>query len=152
MDDTRALFLNFCSEITGYSPLELETTGLIDLYHKLIEEILAARLTDFYVFAKSVVDASGDVEATERILTSSSVFWPVVSSLINLWYLGNWTQLPDSWFAQTGLPTPGPGDAGRTHTPSSLAYIEQLSYRTADAHPPGAKATGFGTWGWQPAS
>ncbi len=150
MDDTRSLFLNLSSEITGYSPLELETTGLVDLYHELIEEILAARLADFYGFAKSVVDSSGALEETGRVMASSSVFWPVVSSLISLWYLGSWTQLSNEWYAQTGLPIPGPADAGRTHTPSSLAYIEQLSYRTADAHPPAAKATGFGTWGRQP--
>jgi hypothetical protein len=150
MDDSRSLFLNISSEITGYSPRELETTGLVDLYHELIEEILAARLTDFYGFAKSVVDSSGALEETGQVMASSSVFWPVVSSLISLWYLGSWTQLSNEWYAQTGLPIPGPADAGRTHTPSSLAYIEQLSYRTADAHPPAAKATGFGTWGWQP--
>ena len=152
MDDTRSLFLNLSSEITGYSSLELETTGLVDLYHALIEEILAAKLADFYGFAKSAIDSSGDLEETARVMASSSVFWPVISSLIGLWYLGSWTQLPNEWYAQTGLPLPGPAGAGRTHTPSSLAYIEQLSYRTADAHPPGAKATGFGTWGWQPAS
>src|SRR6266568_5519711 len=91
MDDTRSLFLNLSSEITGYSPLELETTGLVDLYHELIEEILAARLADFYGFAKSVVDSSGALEETGRVMASSSVFWPVVSSLISLWYLGSWT-------------------------------------------------------------
>ena len=161
MNEKRTLFLDFCSEITGYSPLELETTGLVDLYQELLEKILGARLSDFYVVAQSMVDASDDSYPTDAdpgkakklvsLLTSSTLFWPVAQALIRLWYLGYWTQLPNEWYAQAGLPLPGPTDAGRTHTPSSLAYIEQLSYRTADAHPPGAKPTGFGSWSWKPA-
>jgi len=150
MDDARMLFLNFCSAITGYSPLELETTGLVDQYRQLLEAILATQLDDFYRIAKSIAAVPGDPDAILRALDPAPLWWPVVSSLIGLWYLGSWTQLPNDWYAQVGLPVPGPEDAGRTQTPSSLAYIEQLSYRTADAHPPAAKATGFGTWGLQP--
>ncbi len=98
-------------------------------------------------------DLNDPGEREKRIRTSllpPSKFWPVVSSLIGLWYLGIWTQLPDSWYAATGLPIPGSNDPGSTHTPSQLAYIEQLSYRTADAHTPGAKPTGFGSWSTPP--
>jgi hypothetical protein len=151
MNSTRSLFIDFCSEITGYSPLELEGTGLVDLYQDLLGKILGRHVSDFYGLAKSLMDASGDREQAARTLLSSSPFWPVVSSLIGLWYLGAWTQLPNEWYAQAGLPIPGPADAGHPHTPSPQAYIEQLSFRTADAHPPGAKPTGFGSWGWKPA-
>jgi len=149
MNVTRPLFLEFCSKVTGYSQLELEATGLVDLYQDLWGKILGPKLADFYGFARSLVGMSSDREQTASLLTSS-VYWPAVSSLIGLWYLGSWTQLPNAWYAQVGLPVPGPTDAGSTHTPAPIAYIEQLSYRTADAHTPGTKPTGFGSWGLQP--
>jgi len=151
MNSKRSLFVDFCSEITGHSPLELEGTGLVDLYQDLLEKILGPHISGFYGLAGSLLKAPGDPEQAARTLLPSSPFWPVLSSLIGLWYLGTWTQLPNEWYAQASLPIPGPADAGRTHTPSRQAYIEQLSYTTADAHPPGAKPTGFGSWGWKPA-
>jgi hypothetical protein len=151
----RKSFLLICSEITGYSALELESTGLIDTYHQLLSEILGPKLIE--EFAQSIDEVlvthpnTPDRQAAvDRVLRPPSRFWPVISALVSLWYLGTWNQLPDSWYAAVGLALPGESDAGRTHVPSKLGYIEQLSYRTADAHPPGAKPTGFGSWGSKP--
>lgn len=151
MNATRSLFVDFCSIITGRSGLELLGTCLVDTYQDLLSQILGPKLSDFYDLASSVVKAPGDREEAAQAILPASTFWPVITSLMGLWYLGTWTQLPDQWYAQAGLPVPGLNDAGHTHTPSALAYIEQLSYRTANAHPPGAKPTGFGSWGLQPA-
>jgi hypothetical protein len=152
---SRKSFLLICSEITGYSGFELESTGLVDTYHQLLSEILGPKL--IREFAQSVdevlVTQSGTPDreaAVDRVLRPPSRFWPVISALVSLWYLGTWNQLPESWYAGVGLALPGEKDAGRTHVPSELSYIEQLSYKTADAHPPGAKPTGFGSWGWKP--
>ena len=148
----RKSFLLICSEITGYTSFELEGTGLVDSYHQLLRQILGPQVTE--EFAKSIdnvlVTEPDTVErqaAVERVLEPPSQFWPVISGLVSLWYLGTWNQLPDSWYAAVGLALPGKNDAGRTHVPSQLGYIEQLSYKTADTHPPGAKPTGFGSWG-----
>jgi hypothetical protein len=154
MDARRAVFLAFCAEITGFTPFDLEGTGVVDLYQRLIEEILGSELaSEFYRLAESIVsipDAAGREQAMRECFLPPSILWPVISGLIALWYLGTWTRLPDSWYAATGLPIPGPNDAGRTHTPSGLAYIEQLSYRTAGAHTPGVNPTGFGSWSSPP--
>jgi hypothetical protein len=154
MKSKRETFINFCAEITGYSGFDLEGTGNVDTFQQLMEAVLGPQLaSEFYQLAEDVVcvDDPANRENTIRdSFSPRSKFWPVVSSLIELWYLGVWTQLPDEWYAATGLPIPGPNDSGRTHTPSALAYIEQLSYRAADAHTPGAKPTGFGSWSTRP--
>jgi hypothetical protein len=154
MNPDRAVFLDFCSVITGYSNFILEGTGLVDTYQELIETVLGPKLSsEFYGLAKSVVSHPNIDERENQVRTSvlsSSTFWPVVSGLIALWYLGTWAQLPDRWYAAAGLPVPGPNDPGRTHVPTPGAYTEQLSYRTAVAHPPGAKPTGYGSWSTPP--
>lgn len=147
----REPFLSFCSEITGYSAFDLEGTGLVDAYRQLIEDVLGPQLTrelntlvDDVLFYPEGSKERDDV--FRQHLLAPSLFWPVVSALISLWYLGTWNQLPETWYAAVGMPMPGPHDAGRTHVPSMLSYIEQLSYRTASAHTPGAKPPGFGSW------
>lgn len=151
--DKRRAFLILSSELTGYSGLELEGTALVDSHQQLVSDVLGPQLTsEFYGLAEPIVNGP-DADFRQQKIRDTflpSKFWPVLSSLITLWYTGTWTQLPDSWYAAAGLPVPGPKDAGRTHTPSGLAYIEQLSYRAAEAHTPGAKPTGFGSWSVEP--
>ena len=99
--------------------------------------------SEFYGLAELVLHPPDPLDRENKIrevFVPHPVYRPVVFSLISLWYLGSWTQLPDSWYCATHLPAPGPNDPGRTHTPSELAYIEQLSYRTGDAHVPGRQA------------
>lgn len=153
MNDRRRIFINLSSELTGYSVVELEGTGLVDSYHELLGKILGPKLSfEFYHLAEAMMNLP-DTSSREqgiRDLFFPSNLWPLLSSLIALWYLGSWIQLPDSWYAAMDLPVPGPGDPGSSHTPSELAYIEQLSYRTAGAHTPGAKPTGFASWSIEP--
>jgi hypothetical protein len=153
MNTKRPIFLRFCSEITGYTCFKLEGTSLVDTYQKLLEDVLGSKLEEFYNLIESVVSLEKPEQREEKIsatLLPPSIYWPVVSGLISLWYLGYWSRLPDSWYLATGLPVPGPNDPGRTHVPSAAAYTEQLSYRTAGAHPPGAKPTGYGGWSIPP--
>lgn len=154
MNPHRALFREFCSVITGRSEFAVEGTGLVDSYQELMEKILGAALVaEFYAKMKEVVEKPGleaREEEAEASLSPSPIFGPIVRGLMSLWYLGLWNQLPNEWYAATGLPAPGPSDPGRTHVPSELAYVEQFSYPTAGAHPPGAKPTGFGSWSIPP--
>jgi hypothetical protein len=154
MNPQRQAFLVLCSDLTGYSCFELESTGLVDSYLELVTAILGSRGREFNALVESIAQITDEAQREAKIqaaLVPPSPHWPVVSGLMSLWYLGLWTQLPDSWYQESGLPLPGPKDPGRTHVPSSLAYIEQLSYRTAHAHPPGAKPPGFGSWSAAPA-
>jgi hypothetical protein len=154
MSARRAVFLKLSSVVAGYSEYELEGTGLIETYQRLIEDVLGPKLI-LECFARfesavSIDDIDKQEQAIRESLLAHPIFGPVVLGLVSLWYLGSWTQLADSWYAATGLGLPTASDAGRTHTPSQLAYIEQFSYRTASAHTPGAKPTGFGSWSYDP--
>jgi hypothetical protein len=151
----REPFLLICSEITGYSAVELESTGVVDTYCQLLPKILGPQLTQELATAVAAVlstrpDTAARQAALAAALRPPSRLWPVIAGLASLWYLGTWNQLPDSWYQAVALPRPGPQDAGRTHVPSQLAYIEQLSYRTAFAHAPGANPTGFNSWSQPP--
>jgi len=153
MNPRREAFLIFCSDITGFSCFELATTGLVETYRVLVDAVLGSRASEFNACIESIAalpDAAQREAKIRAMLLPSSLYWPVVSGLISLWYLGVWTQLPNRWYQEAGLPLPGPQDPGRTHVPSALAYIEQLSYRSAFAHPPAAKPTGFGSWSVAP--
>ncbi len=154
VNEYRTIFVEFCAFLTGYSVTALEGTGLPDTYQQLLEQVLGHSLMQqFHELSHKVVALSEPASREEEMRRSvlpSPIFWPVVSNLISLWYMGSWAQLPDEWYAATGMPKPGPNDAGRTHVPTEAAYTEQLSYRTAGAHTPGAKPTGFGSWSIPP--
>jgi hypothetical protein len=148
----RSKFLQFCSDITGYSTAQLEGTGLVDTYLALIDSVQGPKAPGFHeLVAKVGAVPADDREAFIRdVLAGTDLYPTVIRALISLWYLGVWTQLPNDWYTAAGLPKPGPSDPGFTHVPSSTAYIEQLSYRTASAHSPGARPTGFGSWSLPP--
>lgn len=155
MDRNRLVFLAFSEAVTGYSSLELEGTGLVDDYQGLLDGALGEEISiQFYSVAREITEIADPQERQKKIaeeVVSSPVLWPIVSNLISLWYLGTWTVLPDSWYVATGGTKPGVGEPGSSKVPpSSRAYIEQLSYRTAGAHTPGAKPTGFGGWSLPP--
>ena len=152
---TRDAFLGLSAELTGYTPEELEGTGLIDTYHELLCDILGPNVTSNFaeVIAHVLItkaDTPERAQAVQANLQPPSVYWPVNYGLTWLWYMGSWNQLPDNWYATMELPIPGPLSPGRTHVPSQLAYTEQLSFRTARAHAPGANPTGFGSWTFPP--
>ena len=145
-------FLLFCSIITGYSCFDLAGTGLVDLHRGLVDAILGAKADWFYADVRAVVQRppEGWDDAVREKFPLDSPGWQFVANLMTLWFLGGWNALPQGWYDHVGLPYPGPGDPGATHVPSVEAYIEQLAYRTAQAHPPGAKPTGFGGWSLLP--
>lgn len=152
MSARRHRFLQFCSDITGFSPFQLEGTGLVETYLGLLDGVLgphAARFDQLVATVIAVPPAERE-SVLQTALSCLDLNTPVIRGLISLWYLGVWNQLPDDWYAAAGLPKPGPADPGRTHVPNSAAYIEQLSYRVAGAHPPGARPTGFGSWSLPP--
>jgi hypothetical protein len=156
MNPNRAVFLQFSEAVTGYSSLELEGTGMVDIYQAVIEQALPASIVDTFYEAATSATAPTDLKQQASVITSeivpSPLLWPIVSNLVSLWYLGTWNVLPDTWYTASGLPKPASGDLGSAvFQPSPNAYIEQLSYRTAGAHTPGAKPTGYGSWSIPPA-
>jgi len=150
----RQQFLELSSELTGYPPIDLEGTGLVDDYLALLGQELGAPMVT------RLLDASRDVlahragapreEAMRLQILCSPVLWPVVSGLIQLWYLGSWTSLSAQWYSLAGTAIPSGVSPGKSRVPSAEAYVQQLAYRGAGAHPPGANPTGHGSWAIPP--
>jgi hypothetical protein len=70
---------------------------------------------------------------------------PVARNVILLWYCGTWTALPDEWRAEYGA---SPLDVNRVQ--SAAAYQAGLQWVVAQAHPAGARPSGFGAWAVAP--
>jgi hypothetical protein len=155
MDKNRQIFLELSSELTGYSTVDLEGTGLVDDYWKLVEHEVTDQVADqLYVMAATVIGIKNEAKRNHAMhinIVASPTLWPICTALINLWYLGQWSSMSVLWYqyyAHTGVPPKV--EPSRTFVPSAAAYTEQLSYRAAGAHPPGAHPTGFGSWGIDP--
>lgn len=119
----------------------------------LAQEIIAAAtdrksLPDLeaqYKFMRKVVDITlGQTlfhKSFRSKILSDDKLGPVTRSTIKLWFIGTWYQLPMSWRERYGM-----SELDKTFIPSPTAYIEGLLWPSIGAHPPGAKAPGYGTW------
>jgi hypothetical protein len=150
----RALFLAFSAELTGYSETDLEGTGNVDSFHALFEaETGPTALGFFYdAAAKALRHPSGPARAdVMRVdIVATPRLWAMCTGLITLWYQGFWPALPATWYNALGTPTPEGWTPTQKIVPSAAAYTEQLAFRAAGAHPPGAHPTGFGSWAIDP--
>ncbi len=155
MRANRSTFLRFSAELTGYNAVALEGTGLVDEYQHLLDSQVGKSIAaQFYATAEGVLGHRG-AKARERSMRAeildSQIFWPLAAALIVLWYQGFWAPLPATWYQDARVKVPKsvtPG--GAKIVPSAQAYTQQLAYRAAGAHPPGANPTGFGSWAIPP--
>ncbi len=155
MDKSQNNFLSLSAELTGYAIIDLEGTGLVQSYQKLVEDEIGDQVTAFlYDTARIVLNHKTEEDrdlAMQIYILASPTLWPVCKAIITLWYRGQWTSMSPIWFKYYAGVAPGSKVIpGKTHVPSAAAYTEQLSYRAAGAHPPGAHPTGFGSWGIDP--
>ena len=154
MSTNRPIFLALSAELTGYSEIDLEGTGMVDAYQSLVEQQAGPTVTEmFYAAAAAVVRHQKDTARAKAMridVLASPTIWPLCSALIVLWYQGSWTTPAAAWYAGVGTAPPKGVTPGQTFVPSAQAYTAQLAYRAAGAHPPGANPTGFGSWGIEP--
>lgn len=154
MDDDDVLdgFLSLSSALTGYSRFRLVGTGQAGPYltttRRVVgDEILAELLT---TFAAIHDHAAGNEQALDRGLRarilSDDKLGPIARSVIKMWYVGTWYELPQDWrdvYAARAHVS--------THVVSPAAYTEGLLWPSIGANPPGAKGQGFGSWTGPPA-
>ena len=149
-------FLKLSSELTGYSTVDLEGTGLVKLFDDLVAHEIGDKVTEFlYDTARFVFNHKTEEErelAMRIYIIASPTLWPACKAIITLWYRGQWTSMSPVWFKYYAGVEPGAKVVpGKTKVPFfAAAYTQQLSYRAAGAHPPGAHPTGFGSWGIDP--
>jgi hypothetical protein len=141
-------FVGFSAEVTAFKTFELHGTGLAPEYLATVERIVGRPRVETLLAAHAGITATS---ADERLRTLRLVVFgdeqigPIARNIVKLWYVGTWFALPASWQERFG---PAPED--HTFVVSPAAYIEGLLWKAAGAHPPGAKAPGFGSWGEAP--
>jgi hypothetical protein len=139
-------FLNFSSDVTAFRTLELSGTGQVGPYLEAIDAIVGAAVMDELLAAYEDLRRLDDVghprtAALRKTIFGNQKFGPIARGIVKLWYVGTWYALPAEWHAEYG---PKPDD--RTFVVSTSAYKEGLLWPAIGAHPPGAKAPGFGSW------
>lgn len=141
-------FIKLSEELTDFSDFQLQGTGVAELYLETVTNIVGSETIDelLSTFIQDVQDKAGeDRKLLDKYLRakilSDDKFGPVTRNIIKLWFIGTWYQLPLDWQERFGIRS-----QDKTFIPSSAAYVEGLLWPTIGAHPPGAKAPGYGTW------
>jgi hypothetical protein len=140
-------FLAFSSEVTAFSRFELEAAGQARAYLATVVEVVGEDLLDRLFKAHASLSRTPDRKAQlQRDIFGDQTLGPIARNIIKLWYVGMWFQLPRAWAEAHGS---RPADV--LHTVSPEAYVEGLLWPAIGAHPPGAKAPGYGSWAGPPA-
>lgn len=144
-------FIALSAVLTGYNRAELHATGCAQDYWQQLRQVTPPAILEELLDLGPALDAAmaTDPEAGERQarrdVLGSEKLGPPARSLIQLWYLGQWTPLPAEWRRAWGASR---FDVGRII--STRAYKEGLVWDAIGAHPMGAKQQGFGAWALDP--
>jgi hypothetical protein len=151
--DGLAHFLALSGVLTGYEQVDLQGTGLAATYYETFTGIVRPEICEeLWKLSSKIVEGHRHDEgamnsAIRHEILASLEFGPLATNIIQMWYLGSWIQLPQAWTNQFGA---SPADV--TKVISAEAYKQSLIYDVMEAHPPGAKQPGFGSWSQPPAS
>ena len=145
--NSRQQFLALSATFTGFSGAQLEATGLVDTYFKVVNniintEIMGALLLEYEKITQNNIDINSQ---SFGILLEDQKFDPLIKNIITLWYLGQWNQMPQSWRNNFGASA-----LDRDHIISAQAYKQGLVWEAMGAHPMGTRQQGFGAWSLPP--
>lgn len=144
-------FYDLSVVLTGYDLVTLYGTGNGDLYLKTLLEILGEEFVGDLLVAfqtqledskTSKIPLSGLVDGH---LLENPKWGPVCRNIIQMWYMGNWYPLDETWTSNYITST-----ANVEKVLSPNAYIEGLVWKAMGRHTKGAKQPGFGTWHFAP--
>lgn len=129
-------FIDLSRLLTGFDRFELLGTGQAAFYYDWVQTHAAERFdTLLATYGELPADAAQHSSFVETRLLGSEKLSTLVTSIIKLWYLGQWYS-PDN-----------PND---TQIPSANSYQQGLVWDAIHAHPQGAKQQGFGAWSEPP--
>ena len=140
-------FLKLSAYLTDFAEFQLRGTGQAELYFSTAASIvgdgtMGELLETFCTVEGNALGDSAQLEKGVRgAILSDEKLGPLARNLIKLWYIGTWYQLPGSWRERFGVAA-----EDKTFIPSPSSYVEGLLWTAIGAHPPGAKAPGYGTW------
>lgn len=141
-------FLTFSAELTAFTVFELRGTGQAEAYFDTLEAIVGRELLRELLDAYAALGSAASPERKERLrraIFGDEKLGPVARNIIKLWYVGIWYQLPRAWAEAHGA-----REKDVTFMVSAAAYTEGLLWPAIGAHPPGAKAPGYGSWALPP--
>lgn len=144
----RETFLAFSAEVTAFKVFELEGTGLTDAYLQAVENVVGRELVGQLLNTFREFDPGNEAERRDHLrrqIFGDEKLGPIARNIVKLWYLGIWYQLPRAWTDAYGA-----REKDVTFTVTAGAYIEGLLWKAVGAHPPGAKAPGYGSWAAPP--
>jgi len=135
------LFVSISVSLTGFNEMELWGTTMMEEYYEWVKaQYLVNKDTSlgfFFgqvdaIFAKVGNNEAALHEAIQQKILGNKQYATIAKNIITLWYTGNW-----------------PTDNGLAPI-SARAYTQGVIWNTAQAHPPGAKQPGFGSWNIPP--
>jgi hypothetical protein len=144
-------FLALSAILSGFESVDLLGTGLVGAYYNEVVNIVGKAICDeLWAITTQVIERSGKDEAKletaiRQEILASPKFGPVARNIIQMWYVGNWNELPQSWRDVYGV---SPNDT--TRVISSVAYQQGLVWDAIGAHAPAAKQPGFDSWSYPP--
>ncbi len=143
-------FLTLSVLVTGFTEFELLGTGQADFYFSTVTAIVGKpfMLELCQCFRKLQSEAQDEAALTGALRTeiiSNDKLGPITRSIIKLWFVGTWYQLPYEW-----RETYGARDEDKTFVVSPVAYTEGLLWPAIGANPSGAKGPGYGSWSFPP--
>lgn len=140
-------FLALSKVLTAFSVFQLRGTGVADLYFETVTNIVGSDTMNelLHTFRELESKAGAQPDLMDKYLRADILsdvkLGPVTRNIIKLWFIGTWYSLPQSWQERFGI-----SERDKTFIPSPTAYVEGLLWPAIGAHPPGAKAPGYGTW------
>lgn len=141
-----APFLDLSIELTCFTRFELLGTGLANDYLKTAQTAAGPALDTLLDRFGALPQGTGRDAALRRDILGDEEVGPVARAITKLWYIGIWYEMPGNWTEKYGA-----RGSNTSVMVSAAAYAEGLLWTTIGAHPPGAKAPGFGSWAEPPA-
>jgi hypothetical protein len=148
MTDRLSQFLDFSTELTCFTRFELLGSGQAQEYLDTARRVVGTVLDDLldaYKRISPTVDTDARNQALRRQILGDERLGPVARAIIKLWYIGSWYELPRSWTEAYGALA-----NNTSFVVSPASYAEGLLWIAIGAHPPGAKAPGYGSWASEP--
>ena len=138
----QALFLAISARLTGFEVVELEGTGMTQTYLATLAENTAGDVLDLFFEEAAAILALADDEAIDAAIRSKlmpdSSYDATAKTIILMWYTGEW---------YTQIAQPASIDSTQIN---GASYVQGLMWAVTEAHPPGAKQPGYGSWAEPP--
>lgn len=142
-------FAALSAALTGYDGAALWATGCLPDYRRQLGAVAGPALMTRLEAAGRDLAALPEGAPREALMRDAVLadpdLGPLARSLVQLWYLGQWTPMPPDWVERNGARRE---DVARILSPRS--YREGLVWDAIGAHPMGAKQQGFGAWADEP--